>query len=235
MTWLKTLEQRVDDVLSTEWQERFGRVVPTTEDVVLKNAAVKLDATFLYADLAGSSELAKLCPWDTTAKIIRAYLDCCVRTIRVWDGEIRSFDGDRVMGIFVGDGKETKATYCAREIDYLVERVLGPKAKAKFRSVASNNIKLKHCVGIDTGIARAVRSGIRDNNDLIWIGRPPSFAAKMSDIRDYPRSVYISEDTYKMLEVDAKIDGSTYLWEKYNHTFAGKSEVVYATRYMRIP
>jgi class 3 adenylate cyclase len=43
---------------------------------------VKLDAVFLYADLAGSSRLARVCQWQTTAKIIRAYLDVATRLIR---------------------------------------------------------------------------------------------------------------------------------------------------------
>jgi hypothetical protein len=37
------------------------------------------------------------------------------------------------------------------------------------------------------------RAGIRNNNDLVWIGRAPSLAAKLSDIREPRYSVYINE------------------------------------------
>ena len=186
MALIDTLTSEVESILDISWDERSGNVIPETDDIALKNGAVKIDATFLYADLAGSSILAKKCPWQTTAKIIRAYLDVSVRLIRAHNGEIRSFDGDRVMGIFKGETSNNSAVNCARKIDWMVEKVINSKAETNFKSIKDNNIKIKHCVGIDTSEARAVRSGIRNNNDLIWIGKAPSFAAKLSDIREYP-------------------------------------------------
>lgn len=118
MTWVETLNKATDTLFDTAWDVRDGAVIPSSDTVALKDGAVKIDATFLYADLAGSSMLARVCPWNTTAKIIRAYLDCSTRLIKAWGGEIRSFDGDRVMGIFMGDTKNSDASRCAREIDY---------------------------------------------------------------------------------------------------------------------
>lgn len=188
------LKEHINSVFAIKWSERTGQVIPDSDSVTLKDGAVKVDATFLYADLAGSSLLAKHCPWETTAKIIRAYLDTSTKLIRAYGGEIRSFDGDRVMGVFIGHLKNTHATRCAREIFYTVEQILAPRATQYFTSVKNANIKLKNCVGIATGEARAVRAGVRNSNDLIWIGKPPSFAAKLSDIRSYPYCVYISSE-----------------------------------------
>jgi adenylate cyclase len=122
MSWIDDLSENVDEIFDTSWDERSGTVVPEAEDVALKDGAVKLAATFLYADLAGSSRIASVCPWGTTAKIIRAYLDCATRLIRDHDGHIRSFDGDRVMGVFIGDYKNTRATRCARKIFWATEK-----------------------------------------------------------------------------------------------------------------
>jgi len=144
MAWVETLTSEIETILSTKWDERNGNVVPESDGVALGDGAVNIEATFLYADLAGSSKLAKLCPWETTAKIIRAYLDCCTRSIRVHEGEIRSFDGDRVMAIFKGDTPNASAASCAREIDWMVENVLNPKVKEKFKSVRENGILIKH-------------------------------------------------------------------------------------------
>lgn len=236
MALVDTLTSEVETILEIEWDERSGNVIPETDDVALKNGAVKIEATFLYADLAGSSILAKTCPWQTTAKIIRAYLDISVRLIRAHNGEIRSFDGDRVMGIFKGDTPNTSAVNCAREIDWMVEKVINPKAEAKFKSIKDNNIKIRHCVGIDTSEARAVRSGIRNNNDLIWIGKAPSFAAKLSDIREYPYSVYISKECYNKLAVSAKKDGTVdNIWENRSYTLSGETYSVYRTKHMLKP
>jgi class 3 adenylate cyclase len=100
MSWVDTLTSEIETILTTKWDVRDGNVIPESEDLKLKDGAVKIEGVFLYADLAGSSTLARLCPWETTAKIIRAYLDCCTRSIRYYNGEVRSFDGDRVMAIF---------------------------------------------------------------------------------------------------------------------------------------
>lgn len=229
------LEGYVEDTLSIEWSTRDGTTIPSTDTVVLKNGAVKVSAAFLYADLASTSQLAKVCPWETVAKIIRAYLDTSVRIIRSWGGEIRSFDGDRVMGVFMGDMKNTHSTKAAREIFYTVEHILGPKATKRFNSIKNNNIKLKNCVGIDYGDARAVRSGIRNSNDLIWIGKAPSLAAKLSDVRNYGHCVYISAASYKMLEKSAKFDGETNIWTERTFAFAGVNETVYSTNYTLTP
>ncbi|MFN7098872.1 MAG: adenylate/guanylate cyclase domain-containing protein [Flavobacterium sp.] len=235
MALLNTLETQIDNTLSINWEERNGTVVPETDSIALKNGAVKIEATFLYADLAGSSKLAKICPWQTTAKIIRAYLDSCVRIIRDHGGEIRSFDGDRVMGIFKGEFQNTNAANCARKIDYVVEEIINPKAKAKFKSIKDNDIKITHCVGIDVGDTRAVRAGVRNNNDLIWIGKAPSFAAKLSDIRKYPYSVYISKACYLKLATTAKKSGNDNIWISENFVFAGETHIVYKTKNMLSP
>ncbi|VWX51775.1 adenylate/guanylate cyclase domain-containing protein [Novosphingobium sp. 9U] len=234
MAWVDILGDAVDKVFDTSLVERNGTVVPTSDDVT-NSQAVKLDAVFLYADLAATAKLTKVCPWETTAKIIRAYLDCATRLIRAYGGEIRSFDGDRVMGVFLGKRRHTEASFCAREIFYTVEHILGPKATSKFQSIRNNSIKLKNCVGIDTGDARAVRAGIRNHNDLIWIGRPPSLAAKLSDVRNYPSCVYISSECYSRLADDGKVSGTIDIWTKRSFEFAGEARTVYSTHYTKKP
>lgn len=221
----------VDDILDKSFVERDGQKIPTSEDVALSNGAVKLDAAFVYADLAGSGLIAQVCPWDTTAKIIRAYLDCAVRTIRSHGGEIRSFDGDRVMGVFIGDSKRSNAVRSALKIKWATENLIQPKATAMFKSVKNNDVKIRQACGVDVGVTRAVRAGIRNNNDLIWIGRPPSFAAKLSDIREHPYSTFISKAVYDSLADDAKLSKGVNMWESRTVQFAGANETIYRSNY----
>lgn len=225
------LTDAVDDILGKSFVEREGQKIPTSEDVALSDGAVKLDAAFVYADLAGSGLIAKVCPWDTTAKIIRAYLDCAVRIIRSHGGEIRSFDGDRVMGVFIGDSKRSNAVRSALKIEWATENVIQPKATGMFKSVKNNDVKIRQACGIDVGVTRAVRAGIRNNNDLIWIGRPPSFAAKLSDIREHPHSTFISKAVYDSLADDAKLSKGVNMWESRTVQFAGANETIYRSSY----
>jgi class 3 adenylate cyclase len=231
MAFSDDVKNAVDGILGTTFSERDGQKIPTSEDVALSDGAVKLDATFLYADLAGSGLIAKVCPWDTTAKILRAYLDCAVRIIRAHGGEIRSFDGDRVMGVFIGGTKNTNAVKSALKIKYATEQIIQPKATVKFTSVKNNDVKIRQACGIDTGVSRAVRAGVRNNNDLIWIGRPPSFAAKLSDVREHPHSTFISDAVYKVLADEAKLSNGVNMWESRTIQFAGVTETIYRSSY----
>ena len=228
------LTSEITTILDTAWDVRDGTVIPDTDSIKLKDGAVKIDATFLYADLAGSSKLAQACPWETTAKIIRAYLNCATRLIKHYGGEIRSFDGDRVMGVFICNRKNTNAVRCALALNWTVSQVINPKAKEKYASIRNNSIEIQHCVGIDTGESRAVRAGIRNNNDLIWIGRPPSFAAKLSDIREYPYSTFISDVVYKtMLDevIYVSETDKTNMWYSGKTTFANSTESICKSAY----
>jgi len=230
------LSERVDTLFGTTFEERDGRVVPATADVALKDGAVKIDATFLYADLAGSARLSDVCPWSTTAKIVRAFLDCSTRLIIKHGGKVRSFDGDRVMGVFIGDANNSKASICGREIHWIVRKVIHPKAHSQFKSIRDNGVEIPHGVGIDTGEVRAVRSGIRNSNDLIWIGKAASFSAKLSDVRDHPYHTYVSSRVYNRLSEGAKFakDGEN-MWDGATFTFAGKIEKVYRSNHWRKP
>jgi len=95
------LSREVSRIFSQSWSLRDGRVVPSTDDIALAGGAVKLEATFLYADLAQSSYLATDFQQRTAAKIMKAFLYCMARLISANSGSVVSFDGDRVMGVFI--------------------------------------------------------------------------------------------------------------------------------------
>jgi adenylate cyclase len=90
--------------------------VPSTENVALSGGGVKIAATMLYADLADSTTLAM---WDrrVAAGVCKAFLAFASRLIRVSDGDVRSFDGDRVMGVFIGKTKNRSAVKCALGVE----------------------------------------------------------------------------------------------------------------------
>jgi len=202
------LASEVNRVLQQPWNSRDGQVVPKTEDVLLAGGAVKLAATILYADLADSTALAKDYDRGTSAKVFKGFLMCSSKIIRSQGGEIRSFDGDRVMGVFVGNAKNSSAAKCALKINYAFLKILKPKLEAQFPALITGPYKLAHCVGVDTSEVLVVRSGIRDNNDLVWVGRAPNWAAKLSGIRDAPYFSFITEDVFKMLNDEAKLGGN---------------------------
>lgn len=119
------LTTAVNSIVKTGWDLRAGQVIPESEDITLGNSGVTLGATILYADLADSTELA-LCDPEIAAEVCKAYLVGTTRLIRAAGGAIRSFDGDRVMGVFMGNSKNTNAAKAALKINYFFTKILEP-------------------------------------------------------------------------------------------------------------
>jgi adenylate cyclase len=199
------IETRVSTIFNMTWNIRVGQVIPKTNDVALINGAVKLRAVLLYADLFDSTTLARKFPRSVAAKIVRAYLSSMTQMVKDSGGEIRSFDGDRIMAVFVGSSKSTAAAKCALQMNYVVQKILKPQAEAKFPSLQTEGFLLGHCAGIAQSDVFVVRGGVRGSNDLVFIGSAPNVAAKLSDIRNPPWHSYISSAVYRDLNDSTKI------------------------------
>ncbi len=206
------VETKVQEGIDVAWSIRDGQTVPKTEDVVLRNGAVKVEATYLYADLANSSVAAQKLTKEATGKIIRSYLNAASRIIQRFGGHIRSFDGDRVMGIFMGNSKNTSAAKAGFGVNWAIHEVLRPRLNAKWNDL-ERFYRVDHGVGIGTGEAFIVRGGVRDNNDLVSIGDAPNIAAKLSSLRIGP-DVYITDAVYDQLHESAKTYEGKSMWER---------------------
>lgn len=204
MATLDEVETDIGKIFTATWNIRDGEVVPKTEDVALSNGAVKLEAVLLYADLAASTKLARQFSKTMVAKVVRAYLSSMTRLINDAGGSVRSFDGDRVMGVFVGNSKNSNAANCALRMNYVVTRVLRPKAEDQFSSLKTKGFTIAHCAGLHRSEVLVVRGGVRGSNDLIFVGSAPNLAAKLSDIRNSPWHTYITHAVYGRLNANAK-------------------------------
>ncbi|WP_232816962.1 adenylate/guanylate cyclase domain-containing protein [Rhodococcus sp. H-CA8f] len=174
--------------------------MPSTDDITLSNDAVKLEGTVLYADLAHSTTMVDSEPDWFAAEIYKNYLYCAAHIIREFDGIITAYDGDRVMGVFIGDMKNTNAAKCALKINYTVKKILRPALAAKY---PKSTFVLEQRVGIDTSNLFVARTGIRGSNDLVWVGNAANNAAKMAALpTSYPS--YISAAVYNRLDPESK-------------------------------
>lgn len=225
----------VNQICSVSWNERSGTVVPETEDVVLKDGAVNVQATYLYADLADSTGLAHDVSRKVAARIIRSYLNASARVIRKRNGAIRSYDGDRVMGIFIGSSQRNDAARAALGISWAFSEVLKPMISAKWPTVPSRWTP-DHAVGVDHGDAMIVRGGVVGENDLISIGKAPNIAAKLSDIRG-SKYLYITDRVHSALKSPAKTASSgKSFWSRYaDQTIGGETVTVYASTGWKTP
>ena len=194
------LNSEVIRIFRAKWTTREGRVVPEPEGLKLSNDAVKLEGTVLYADLDDSTKLVdSMKPWFA-AEVYKAYLLCAARIIESQDGVITGYDGDRIMGVFIGVAKNTSAARAALRINYAVLKIINPAISNQF---PKTNYSLKHVVGIDTSQLFVARTGIRGANDLVWVGRSANYAAKLSG-RAGP-ATQITDDVYNRLRDEVKI------------------------------
>lgn len=182
-----------------------------------------------YFDLAQSSQLASEFDRRVAAKVVKCFLACVCQLISSCGGTITSFDGDRVMGVFIGDAKNTSAAKCALQINYAVGRVIKPRLSEYFKSVQNAGFEIAHAVGVDTGTILSVRAGQRGSNDLVWVGRAPNLAAKLSDIREPPYHSFITADVYDVLNKSSKYGGDPeqLMWERRSYKWLGESLTIY--------
>ncbi|CAA6677072.1 MULTISPECIES: adenylate/guanylate cyclase domain-containing protein [unclassified Lentimonas] len=234
MALLDDITSDVSNTISTQWNQRKGNKVPSTEDIALSGGAVELDATYLYTDLAKSSQIAKTFDRRIAAKIFKSFHTTCCRIIRAHNGTVLSFDGDRIMAVFHGNSKNTNAAKAALKINYVVTYIIRPKFEAKYDSVKNADFRISHGTGIDTGTVLIVRAGARGTNDLVSIGRGPNLAAKLSDIRESGEyRTYITASVYNMLHESARLGGDPKqdMWENRSWTFLAEKVSIYRSTF----
>ena len=198
------LSDKVADVFHKSWSVRIGRKVPDTDDLSLLNDAVDLPfAAVLYADIDRSSELVHESKWEFAAEIYKAFLYCAARVIGSNEGTVTAYDGDRVMGVFVGDMPCNMAVRSALQINWCVANLVMPL----MRQVYDTSFELLHVTGVDCGQLRAARTGVRGANDIVWVGNAANFAAKLSGgSSDY--STYVTDAVYRSINNELKYDSN---------------------------
>ncbi|MBH0121386.1 MULTISPECIES: adenylate/guanylate cyclase domain-containing protein [Rhodococcus] len=227
----------VRDIIKTDFNARWAKVVPTTDTVAQKDGAVYLDAAYLYADMADSTGMAAKFTAQDAAKIIRAYLHAVSRVLRDRGGEIRSFDGDRVMAIFIGDDAANQATDAALRITSVVGDIVHDQlltySDAYYDEWIRSSWRVRHRTGIDVGTALIVRAGVRGNSDLVSIGDAPNIAAKLSDFKGGGTTI-ISDRVWDQLSMKNSFKNEECMWKFHGEVQIGsRKETVCSSTWKR--
>ena len=132
MGLLTDLESKVDGYLAGEYEITSPQSVPNPEDIPLGNKAAKLVATTLFVDVRQSSDITNTFRRQTAAKMMKAYFDGAVRIINANHGYVRSFNGDGMLAIFIGEGQSNNAVKAAMQIKRFVDSVLEERFRRYF-------------------------------------------------------------------------------------------------------
>jgi class 3 adenylate cyclase len=204
------LVAEVNDIASSKWTSRKGLVVPSESSVTFGHDAVNIEGAVLYADMAASTELVSKYTSAFAATLYKGFLTCCVRMIRHFDGEITAYDGDRVMAVYMGVRARTRATRSALAINFAMSHALNPAIARNFNVP---DFYLGHACGVDISDLFVIKTGIRNYDDLAWIGNAANIAAKLSNLREPYYRTYITDDVYSYLADDGKSYNGQQMWE----------------------
>ncbi|MBA8907504.1 adenylate/guanylate cyclase domain-containing protein [Aminobacter ciceronei] len=208
------IKAEVTKIFKDQWSRRTGQVVPEPESISLSNEAVEFEqATVLYADLSGSTAMVDGKKWWFAAEVYKTFLHCAAKLVRAEGGSITSYDGDRIMGVFIGDYQCTRAARCGLKINFAVQKIVNPALAARYPDA---NYSAKQVVGIDVSSIRAARTGVRGGNDIVWVGRAANYAAKLTDL-DLAQRTWITEAVYNRINDAAKFGGEPKenMWKKF--------------------
>lgn len=228
-----TLKEDIAALFDEQWKQRDGQKVPEPSDLRLSNDAVKLDATILYADLAESTDLVDQYSWWFAGEVYKAFLHCAAKIIKANEGTIVSYDGDRIMAVFLGGSKNSQAVNSALCLSGAVKKVINPELLEHYKG-RTTFTGLKHVVGIDNGTVYAARTGVRGDNDIVWIGKAANHAAKLCSLRNESYATWITADVYDNIHDKQKYSEThpgTNMWVQ--DYWAERKRTVYKSSWFR--
>lgn len=204
------LTSDVQYIFSSPWTETTGRVVPAPTDVGLGNKATFLEqAVVLYADLDGSTNMVDTRIWQFSSEIYKTFLLCAAKIIKNEGGDITAYDGDRIMAIFIGENKYDRAVRAGLKLRSAVVHIIEPQMKLFY---GNPDFVVAHTVGIDVSDLRAVRTGVRGDNDLVWVGRAANYAAKLTTLPSNTPT-WITKAVFDQLSAPLRVANGQSMWE----------------------
>ena len=221
MLTLNEIRHKVAEIFRTNWGRRKGMCVPESDSLQLGNDAVIIEGAVLYADLKESTNLVNEYKDYFAAEVYKAFLITACSVIKKNDGAITSFDGDRVMAVFIGDRKCSNATKCGLQL-FSAVKVINEELARQYPSCA---YRIDYAAGIDVSNLFVARTGVRGANDLAWIGNAANIAAKLSEIRGQVGKTFITERVFTRMSDISKFsspDRQRCMWSPLDMNILGQ-------------
>lgn len=176
------------------------------------NTGLRFEATVLYIDMRGSTEILNKHNKSSVAKMHMAYFHTIIKIVKPLGGEVRSFNGDSILVFFQGTSKSTlsNAVQSAMQIKYMISH-----SEGGINNYLSKYSALNFGIGIDDGHILCTKIGVggdSNNQDLMWIGNAVNKSTKISDTRQNPAHIGISNWVYGNLEDRVKFGNRKDAW-----------------------
>jgi class 3 adenylate cyclase len=191
------------------WSGVDARIVPAPPDIPFGKSFKRLErAAVLYADLDGSTAMVERMRWQFSAEVYQSFLNAVAKITKDQGGTITAYDGDRLMAIFIGDEDCSNAVRAAFKIRWAVKYLINPA----LRTAWTTDFGVCHTVGIDVSPLHAVRTGVRGDNDIVWVGKAANHAAKLTT-QSSATPTWISQEVYDRLPAALRMKGENSIWQ----------------------
>lgn len=235
---------KVKSILDEKFDVVDVTTVPDIADsrLTFGNMGLQFEATVLYIDMRGSTEVLNNHNKPVVAKIHMVYFHTIVKIAKSLGGEVRSFNGDSMLVFFPGTTKSSlnNAVTAARQMYYMIDINEGGINK-----LLEKYTPIDFGIGLDDGKILCTKIGVggdSNNKDLIWIGNAVNKATVLSDLSRDPNHVAISSYVYNNL-----LDGAKYakskdllgnetkidMWRSKTFTYNNQQETYYYTSWYR--
>jgi len=171
--------------------------------------------------------------------MVKAYFDGAVRIIGHNSGRVRSFNGDGMLALFLGDQRFHNAVKAAMEVEWFAGNILRPRLDGYFennRAAMGQRLVFEIGCGLDDSSIFAVRVGIRGTNDVAWVGKGTNTAAKLASKVSQPQSIGITREIYSHLDRSYKYDMyGAHMWsEEDPEEIGGQVRAIRTTSYWSV-
>ncbi len=224
---------KVTEILGTRFEVEDVSYVPdiSNSKLTFGNTGLQFEATVLYIDMRGSTEILNKHNNPVVAKIHMAYFHTLVKIAKDLGGEVRSFNGDSLLVFFQGATKQTlsNAVQAAMHMKYMISN-----SGSGINTLLAKYSAVDFGIGLDYGKILCTKIGLgRDSNnqDLIWVGNAINKAVKISDQCQSPYHIGISSIVYQNLTEATKNSKGIDMWSPYLFEYNGETETFYKTTY----
>jgi class 3 adenylate cyclase len=222
------LDSFVATVLEQKWNVREQAALPAAA-ALARGSAVSLDVTILASDLQQAQVETDL-QLQAAARVVRAFLGVWARLVPEHGGAVTGYAADRMLAIFLGDRKNSRATRCALKMNHVLRYTIEPQIGDYFKAHEHPPFRLSHCAGIETGAVLGVRAADGASDDIVWAGAGPSVAIELSRLHgDY--LTYITAEVYERLNHDAKDadDPEQDIWQEHTWDYLGRPMTIFGS------
>jgi len=213
MALREDIRNKIKAILDEKFEVKEVSYVPKLDDPKLTfgNTGLKFEATVLFIDMRGSTQILNNHNKTTVAKIHMAYFHTIVKITNSLGGDVRSFNGDSALIFFQGTTKTSLSTAveAAMKIRFMLT-----DTKNGIAGLLSKYTEIDFGIGIDDGKILCTKVGIggEHNRDLFWVGNAVNKATVLGNESSNPNYIFISKYVYDNLLDYVKYGEKENLW-----------------------